>query len=175
MGPEGSLSCSLVPILNQMYQARSTHSCFFKIQFNIILPPTFSILLVISFLLDFPQKSYMYFSSRYAYFMPCPSHPPWLDHSNYTWRRVKVMKLLIMQFFLTFYHFISLWYKYSPQHHVHCSSLNIVDQVSHPYKTARKIIVLVSIVFIRQEVLNWMKANIVRIHSVLSPSYAYAW
>jgi hypothetical protein len=30
--------------------------------------------------------------------MPCPSHPPWLDHSNYTWRRVQVMKLLIMQF-----------------------------------------------------------------------------
>jgi hypothetical protein len=26
----------------------------------------------------------------------CPSHPPWLDHSNYTWRRVQVMKLLIM-------------------------------------------------------------------------------
>jgi hypothetical protein len=25
------------------------------------------------------------------------SHPPWLDHSNYTWRRVQVMKLLIMQ------------------------------------------------------------------------------
>jgi hypothetical protein len=23
--------------------------------------------------------------------MPCPSHPPWLDHSNYTWRRVQVM------------------------------------------------------------------------------------
>jgi hypothetical protein len=21
--------------------------------------------------------------------MPCQSHPPWLDHSNYTWRRVK--------------------------------------------------------------------------------------
>jgi hypothetical protein len=30
--------------------------------------------------------------------MSCPSHPPWLDHSNYTWRRVQVMKLLIMQF-----------------------------------------------------------------------------
>jgi hypothetical protein len=29
-------------------------------------------------------------------YIPCPSHPPWLDHSNYTWRRVKVMKLLIM-------------------------------------------------------------------------------
>jgi hypothetical protein len=30
--------------------------------------------------------------------LPCPSHPPWLDHSNYTWRRVQVMKLLLMQF-----------------------------------------------------------------------------
>jgi hypothetical protein len=30
--------------------------------------------------------------------MPCPSHPPWLDHSNYAWRRVQAMKLLIMQF-----------------------------------------------------------------------------
>jgi hypothetical protein len=29
--------------------------------------------------------------------MPCPPHPPSLDHSNYTWRRVQVMKLLIMQ------------------------------------------------------------------------------
>jgi hypothetical protein len=24
--------------------------------------------------------------------MPCPSHPPWLHHSNYTWIRVQVMK-----------------------------------------------------------------------------------
>jgi hypothetical protein len=29
--------------------------------------------------------------------MPCPSHPPWLHHSNYVWRGVQVMKLLIMQ------------------------------------------------------------------------------
>jgi hypothetical protein len=28
--------------------------------------------------------------------MPCPSHPPWIDHSNYTWRREQVKKLLIM-------------------------------------------------------------------------------
>jgi hypothetical protein len=34
----------------------------------------------------------------HSYFMPCPSHPPWLDHSNYVWRGVQVMKLLIMQF-----------------------------------------------------------------------------
>jgi hypothetical protein len=29
-------------------------------------------------------------------YMPCSSHPPWLHHSNYTWRRVQVMKPLIM-------------------------------------------------------------------------------
>jgi hypothetical protein len=29
--------------------------------------------------------------------MPCPSHPPWLDHSNYTWWRVQVMKFFITE------------------------------------------------------------------------------
>jgi hypothetical protein len=28
----------------------------------------------------------------HSYYMPCPSHPRWFDHSNYTWRRVQVMK-----------------------------------------------------------------------------------
>jgi hypothetical protein len=28
--------------------------------------------------------------------MTCPSHPPWLDLSNYICRRALVMKLLIM-------------------------------------------------------------------------------
>jgi hypothetical protein len=30
--------------------------------------------------------------------MPCPPHLPSLDHSNYIWRSVKILKLLIMQF-----------------------------------------------------------------------------
>jgi hypothetical protein len=30
--------------------------------------------------------------------MSCPSHSPWLDHSNYTWRRVEITKPLFMQF-----------------------------------------------------------------------------
>jgi hypothetical protein len=38
--------------------------------------------------------------------MPSQSHPPWLDH--YTWRRVQIMKLLIMQFSPTSRHFIPL-------------------------------------------------------------------
>jgi hypothetical protein len=48
--------------------------------------------------------------------MPCPSHPPWLHHSNYTWWIVQVMKLLIMLFSSNFRHFISLRAKYFPQH-----------------------------------------------------------
>jgi hypothetical protein len=30
--------------------------------------------------------------------MPRPPHPPRLDYYNYTWRRVQIMKLLVMQF-----------------------------------------------------------------------------
>jgi hypothetical protein len=43
--------------------------------------------------------------------MPCPFHPSF-DHSNYVWRGVRVMKLLIMQFSPTSCHFISHWSKY---------------------------------------------------------------
>jgi hypothetical protein len=45
-------------------------------------------------------------------YMPRPSHPSWLDYSNYTWRRVQVMKFLIMQCSPTSRHFIPLWSKY---------------------------------------------------------------
>jgi hypothetical protein len=41
-------------------------------------------------------------------YMSCPSYSLWLDHSNYTLRRVQVMKLLIMQFSPTLRHFTSL-------------------------------------------------------------------
>jgi hypothetical protein len=34
-------------------------------------------------------------SSPNASYMLCPFHPSWLDHSNYIWRRVKVMKLIM--------------------------------------------------------------------------------
>jgi hypothetical protein len=35
---------------------------------------------------------------HHSCYIPFPSHPPRLHHSNYTWRRVQVMKPLIMQF-----------------------------------------------------------------------------
>jgi hypothetical protein len=78
----------------------------------------------------------MHSSSAQACYIPCPSHPPGLDHSDYTWRRVQVMRLLIIQFSPISYDFISHQSKYSPEHPVSLySSLNIRDQVSHPYKS----------------------------------------
>jgi hypothetical protein len=59
-----------------------------------------------SFLLACPPISYMHSSSPNSCYMPCPSHSSLLDNSNYIWRVVQVMKLLLMQFSPTSYHFI---------------------------------------------------------------------
>jgi hypothetical protein len=98
-----------------MNSVHTTHSYSSKIHFNIIVTPN----------LRFSSGVYFYFAPKHCIqfssvpcYMPCPSHPPWLDNSNYTWRTVQVMKLPIMQFSLTSYHFIPLRSKYSPQHPV---------------------------------------------------------
>jgi hypothetical protein len=80
-----------------------------KIHFNIVHPPT-----------SWPSQwspSYR-LSHQYpigipplphSYYMPCPPHPPWLDRSNYTWRRVQVMKLLICPSAYILYRIIFLY------------------------------------------------------------------
>jgi hypothetical protein len=73
----------------------------------LILSPTYILIfLEATFLLAFPPISYMHSSLHHACYIFCPSHPPWLDHSNTIWRRVQVMKLLIMQFSPTSCHLI---------------------------------------------------------------------
>jgi hypothetical protein len=110
--------------------------------------------------------------------MPCPSHPPWLDHSNYVWRGVHVMKPLVMQFSpvtsslfgpnillsTLFSNILSL-----------CSSFNVRDHISHPYRTTVKIIIFLysnlyvfRLQMIGQKSLDWMVTNITRILSVSS-------
>jgi hypothetical protein len=44
----------------------------------------------------FSTNILMHSSSPHLCYMSYPSHPPWLDYSNYTWKRVEVMKLLIV-------------------------------------------------------------------------------
>jgi hypothetical protein len=48
---------------------------------------------------DFPTNYlYVFLFVPHSCYMPCPSHPPRLHRSNYTWRRVQVTELLVMQF-----------------------------------------------------------------------------
>jgi hypothetical protein len=79
----------------------------------------------------------------------CTLHTPWLNHSNYIWRRVQVMKLLIIQFSPASCHilpssvqniFLSILFSNTVSL---CSSLNVRGKVSHPYKTIGKIIVCI--------------------------------
>jgi hypothetical protein len=51
-------------------------------------------------------------------YMTRPSHPPRRDYSNYTWRRVQITKLLVMQFSPFSRHLFPLRSKYPPQHPV---------------------------------------------------------
>jgi hypothetical protein len=106
----------LFPILSQISPVRTIPSYLRSIL--ILSNPYVFVFLVVSFLLAFPPISYVHSSSPHSCYMLFQSHPPWLDHSNYTWRRVQVMKLLVMQFSPTSRHFVSLRSKYSPQHPV---------------------------------------------------------
>jgi hypothetical protein len=78
-----------------------------KIHFNIVHPPTsWSSRWSLSFWLSHQYPTYIPLLP-YSCCMACPSHPHSLDHSDYTRRRVQVMKLFIMQFSPTSHHFSS--------------------------------------------------------------------
>jgi hypothetical protein len=103
----------LVPILNQIYLVHTIPSYLSKIYFNIVHPPT-------SWFSQWPLAFWLSHqypvcipSLPHSCYMPCPSHPPLLEHSNYVWRGVQVMKLFIMQFPPISRHMIPLWSKYS--------------------------------------------------------------
>jgi hypothetical protein len=85
--------------------------------------------------------------------MPRQSHHPWLDNSNYVWRRVQVMKLLICSFMQSpvtsslFGPNILLSTLFSNTLNL-CSSLKVRGQVAHPYRTTGKIIVFYILIFV---------------------------
>jgi hypothetical protein len=91
-------------------------------------------------------------NNLYSCYMPHTSDPPRLDYFNYTWQRIQITKLLVMQFSPPTHHFIPLRSKYPPQHPVpkhpqSMFSLNVRDRVSHPHRTTGKIIVLYILIF----------------------------
>jgi hypothetical protein len=84
----------LVPILSHIHPIHSIPSYLSKIHFNIVPPSTsWSSQWSFSFWLSHQYPICISLLPHSCY-MPRPSHPSWLDYSNYTWRRVQVMKFL---------------------------------------------------------------------------------
>jgi hypothetical protein len=75
----------LVPVLSQIDPVHTTPSYLSKIHFNIIHPHTSWSSLYLCFCLSHQYPRCIPLLSHSCY-MPCPSHPPWLFHSNYIWQ-----------------------------------------------------------------------------------------
>lgn len=81
----------LVPVLSQINPGHALISFSFKIHFTMILQCTsWFYKWCLSF--RFPLLPCMCH-------LPCPFHPPWVDHLNIIWWVAQIMKLLKMYFF----------------------------------------------------------------------------
>jgi hypothetical protein len=109
-------STPLVPIPSQINPVHATPSYISKLHINIIPPPPQCLSHPSVFPSGFPTKILHTILKHHSCYMPHQSHPPGLDHFNYTLWRVQVMKLLIRQFSPTSCQFILISSKYSPQH-----------------------------------------------------------
>jgi hypothetical protein len=138
MEPEGSLLHSQVPTTCPYFEpARSSpHPHFLKLHRNIIL----------SSAPGFPRQKPVHTSSPHTRYMPHPSHSSWFYHSHDIWWRVQIIKFLICIFLhssitsslLDPNIILNTLFSNTPSLR---SSLNVSEQVSHPYKTTGKIIV----------------------------------
>jgi hypothetical protein len=104
----------LVPILSRTNPVHTAPAYLYEIHYQLTYVLVF---LVVFFLLPVLSITYMQASSPRSCYMPFSSHLLWLHHSNYIWRRVQVMKLLIMKLSAASWHFISPRSKCSPNSH----------------------------------------------------------
>jgi hypothetical protein len=173
----------LIPILSHINPVHTILSYLSKIRFNIVHPPTsWSSQRSLSFWL-FHRCPICIPLLQNSCYMPRPSHPSRLDHSKYTWRRVQVTKLLIMQFSPVSYHFIPLLSKYT-QHPVlkHPQSMFVplcrrrsftpIQNHSQNYSFVYSNFYLTRQQTKRQKVLDWVIASITQIQS---PPSIFSW
>jgi hypothetical protein len=134
MEPDSSLPHSPVLILRHINPIHTTPSYLSKIHLRLRYP---------SLWFSYQQIIRVHLLPHSCY-MPRQSHPLRLNNSNYTWRRVQISKLHVMQCPVTSFLFcpnILLSTLFSNTLSL-CSALNVIDQVSHPYRTTGKIVIL---------------------------------
>jgi len=142
---EGSLPHSQVPATCHYPEPAWFSPCvtfhFLYTHLNIILPS-------MSGTSRLPHQNPVYAStlSRTRY-MPSPSNSSRFDHPNNIGWAIQIIQLLVMQLPPLSFYLVPLRPKFSPQHPIlkhpqPTFSLNVSDQVSHPYKTTCKIIFL---------------------------------
>jgi hypothetical protein len=89
----------LVPILNQIDPVHTIPSHPIFLWSILILSTQWGLDLPSGILPSGIATNILWIRLRpYSCYMSCPSHPFWLDHSYYVWRRVQVMSLLIVQY-----------------------------------------------------------------------------
>jgi hypothetical protein len=87
-------SSSLVPVLSQTNPVHTPYSIVPR-PIWILSPTCVLVFLVLSFPLPFLPITYTHSSGPLFVLHAPPTHPPSLDHSNYTWRKVQFTKILI--------------------------------------------------------------------------------
>jgi hypothetical protein len=130
MEPEGSSTCSQEPSTGPYPEPhRSSPYHPISLTSSLILSTHLRLGLSSVFLSFWLSHQYAICIPRLTRpcYTPCPSHLSWLDNSNYVWRGVQVMKLLIMRFPSISRHFISLTLGYRRQEN------NTVHQLRHGY------------------------------------------
>jgi hypothetical protein len=98
----------LVPILNHINLVHTTPTCVR----SILILSTHLVCLGLPsglFPSDFSTSILYAFLLSHLCYMVCLFHPPSTDHTNYTWQRVQVIKLSIMQLSPLSCHYIFFW------------------------------------------------------------------
>jgi hypothetical protein len=76
----------------------SPHHPIPPLQDKSLHPPTYVLVFLVASSLWLSHETIRVPLLSHSCYMPHPSHPPRLHYSNYTWRRVQIRKLFVMQF-----------------------------------------------------------------------------